>query len=423
MGKTAHADKTLDPVWNLEIFVIEIGTQGLKSLGQSTLRVVCLHYDRYGNNNVLGQIELQGWQVEELAQRAGAEEVVCSREEGVLPKADAEQTQDVIRNFQKHELRHDGIGKLVVRVPQDPAIVEPREAEAVDKVAEFIGHPSEHIKTSYDKEETRSQVDRILMYLKGEGQEEGNGGNIVKNADKNTAKHSGQVKGETEIEIAKGFARGSQHAADVECSLMAAGSSRQHPPNVNGAIAPWDETAIGTESKAEGIGGGEMESGYKTTGKSLRLDLGKLKRTRTGEASFTVPRPLAQEAVAVGDMKGDGNDIGSMVVVDVRDTEAAKPLTDVHPEHVKSLEPGKEMVQDPLEPTGVADLEEGRRKAEGAKFEENRPFIRNDEVHTDTSVRYRDGETLRQNVEAMAPLLHSHGTRTGYCNRIVANLR
>lgn len=412
MGKTAHADNTLDPVWNLEIFVIEIGAQGLKSLGQSTLRVVCLDFDRYGNNTVLGQIELQGWQVEELAQSVGAEEAVCSREEGFLPEADAKQIQDVIRNFQMHELGHDGcIGKLVVRVPQDPAIVGPREAEAVDGVAEFVGNPSEPREDSYDIEDkkgkayttrTRSQVDRMLMYVRGEGQEESSGGNVVKHTDMNTTKHFGQGKGEREIEKAKGFARGSQHAADVEFSLVAAGSSRQHPPNMNAATAPWDETAPGTESKAGGIEGREMESGYKATGNSLRLDVEELKRTRTSEASFTVPRPLAQEAVAVDDMKGDGNDLRSIVVVDVRDAEAAKPLTEVCSKHVKPFEPGQEknpslsMVQDSLELTGAVDLEEGRRKAEGAKSEENRRFSRNGEVRTDKCVRYRDGETLRR---------------------------
>lgn len=454
MGKTAHVDNTLDPVWNSEIFVIEIGTQGLNSLGQSTLRIVCLDIDRYGNGNVLGQIELQGWQVEELAQSVRADEVVCSRGEGVLPEADAERIQDFIRSFQKHELGQDGIGKLVVRVPQDPVLLEPREAEAAEEVAEFVGHPFEPRKNSCDNTQeeekrargkkrpthdtrTRSQVDRMLMSVRSEGQEEGNGGNAVENADTDATKHSGQEKEEREIEIAKDFARGGQQAADAEFGLVAAGSSRQHPQKMDGVTAPWESKAGGTEAK-------EMESGYKTTGDSLHLDPGKLKRTRTDEASSLGPRPLAHKDDAVGDTKGDGNSIdvgdrahrpqrtglseldsgiGSMVMVDVRDTEGTNPLTEVCPEHVKPLEPGQEnipslslepMVQDPLEPTGVADLEAGRGKAERAKSEENRPFSRNGGVRNDMTVRYRDGETLCRDVGAMAPYLHSYGTRTSF---------
>lgn len=121
IGKTARVDNTLDPVWDLEIFVIKMKGNGPNSIDQSTLRIVCLDWDQFGSDDVLGQIELKGWQIKELAE-CGVGEGITSSEDNVLGEAEMERIYEFIHAFQKYEMEEGMTGKMVVGVPQDPAI-------------------------------------------------------------------------------------------------------------------------------------------------------------------------------------------------------------------------------------------------------------------------------------------------------------
>ncbi|CAN0502247.1 unnamed protein product, partial [Ectocarpus sp. 12 AP-2014] len=68
VGKTAHINDTLDPVWDLEIFAFKVNKDGPNSVEKSTLRVVCLDWDQFGSDDVLGQIELTGSQIKQLVE-------------------------------------------------------------------------------------------------------------------------------------------------------------------------------------------------------------------------------------------------------------------------------------------------------------------------------------------------------------------
>lgn len=135
IGKTAHIDDTLDPVWDLEIFSTRVDQEGPSSIEQSTLRIVCLDWDQFGSDDVLGQIELAGWQVKQLAESKDGDEVV-SDNEGAMGEADMEKVFDFIRLFQEHEMEEAGLGKMVVGVPQDPNILKGKDLELVNGAAE-----------------------------------------------------------------------------------------------------------------------------------------------------------------------------------------------------------------------------------------------------------------------------------------------
>lgn len=124
-GKTVHIDDTLDPVWDLEIFVVKIDAEGPNSVEQSTLRIECLDWDQFGSDDVLGQIELKGWQIRELAENNGEDGVMSGDEgSGGMGEADMEKLYDFIQTFQKRNVEQEGegIGKMLVGVPQDSEI-------------------------------------------------------------------------------------------------------------------------------------------------------------------------------------------------------------------------------------------------------------------------------------------------------------
>lgn len=124
-GKTVHIDDTLDPVWDLEIFVIKIDAEGPNSVEQSTLRIECLDWDQFGSDDVLGQIELKGWQIQELAENDGEDGVLGGDEgRGGMGEADMEKMYDFIQTFQKRNVEQgdEGMGKMIVGVPQDSEI-------------------------------------------------------------------------------------------------------------------------------------------------------------------------------------------------------------------------------------------------------------------------------------------------------------
>lgn len=125
MGKTVHIDDTLDPVWDLEIFVIKVDVEGPNSIDQSTLRLECLDWDQFGSDDVLGQIELKGWQIRELAESNGEDGAMGGEDgSGAMGEADMEKIYDFIQTFQKRNVEEggEGMGKMIVGVPQDPKI-------------------------------------------------------------------------------------------------------------------------------------------------------------------------------------------------------------------------------------------------------------------------------------------------------------
>ncbi|CAM9933383.1 unnamed protein product, partial [Scytosiphon promiscuus] len=121
VGKTAHIDDTLDPAWDLEIFPVRIDKDGPDSIEQSTLRVVCFDWDQFGSDDVLGQIELKGWQIMQLAEN-GKEAV--GADERPMEEADMEKVFEFIQTFQEHEMNEARLGKMIVEVPQDPTILK-----------------------------------------------------------------------------------------------------------------------------------------------------------------------------------------------------------------------------------------------------------------------------------------------------------
>lgn len=136
MGKTAHINNTLDPVWDLEIFAIRIDGEGPNSVEQSILRIECLDWDQFGSDDVLGQIELKGWQIKELAENGGGDGITSPDEGGALGEADMELIYDFVKTFQKHETEEGGLGKMIVGVPQDPNIQsQEQEPAEVTEVA------------------------------------------------------------------------------------------------------------------------------------------------------------------------------------------------------------------------------------------------------------------------------------------------
>lgn len=66
MGRTSHLNGTLDPVWDLEIFPIDVDLEGPDGVQESTLRIECRDWDKYGRDDVLGHVELKGWKILEL---------------------------------------------------------------------------------------------------------------------------------------------------------------------------------------------------------------------------------------------------------------------------------------------------------------------------------------------------------------------
>lgn len=130
VGKTAHIDDTLDPVWDLEIFSVRFDQDGPNSVEESTLRIVCFDWDQFGSDDVLGQIELAGWQIKQLAEsKDGDDDAVDDNEEGGMGEADMEKVFHFIRLLQEHEMGEAGLGKMVVGVPQDPRILGGKDPE------------------------------------------------------------------------------------------------------------------------------------------------------------------------------------------------------------------------------------------------------------------------------------------------------
>lgn len=137
VGKTAHMIDTLDPVWDLEIFVIKVDDEGPNSVEQSTLRIQCLDWDRFGSDDILGQIELQGWQIKELAECGMDDEIMSSAADGAREAAGMEKIYDFIQNFQDRDNEEErNRVPMIVGVPQDPNIQIAFEENSTAQAAE-----------------------------------------------------------------------------------------------------------------------------------------------------------------------------------------------------------------------------------------------------------------------------------------------
>lgn len=162
IGKTARIDGTLDPVWDLEIFLVKIDQEGPNSIDQSTLKIVCLDWDQFGSDDVLGQIELTGWQIKQLAESKDGDEVI-STDEGAMGEADMEKVFDFIRMLQEHEMDPAGLGKMTVGVPQDPDIAKHQQQEDQEQ----------HIDEEDQEVESRKKKKRKKKRKNGRGEGEG----------------------------------------------------------------------------------------------------------------------------------------------------------------------------------------------------------------------------------------------------------
>lgn len=135
MGKTAHIDDTLDPVWDLEIFPIKIDKDGPNSVEHSTLRVVCFDWDQFGSDDVLGQVELSGLHIMQMAENG---DEAIGVDERPMEEADMEKVFEFMQIFQEHDMNEDRLGKMIVGVPQDPSILKHREDGDTSEAAEVV---------------------------------------------------------------------------------------------------------------------------------------------------------------------------------------------------------------------------------------------------------------------------------------------
>lgn len=173
IGKTAHIDDTLDPAWDLEIFSVRVDQDGPNSIEHSTLRVVCFDWDQFGSDDVLGQIELTGPQVKQLAESKDGDEVV-SENEGVMGEAEMEKVFDFIRLLQEHEMDEAGLGKLVVGVPQDPDVLRGQDPAKASEGAEVDSPKKKKRKNKRKHGAAESSAQREALRHEAEAEKEKN---------------------------------------------------------------------------------------------------------------------------------------------------------------------------------------------------------------------------------------------------------
>ncbi|CAB1111735.1 unnamed protein product [Ectocarpus sp. CCAP 1310/34] len=152
VGKTAHINNTLDPVWDLEIFAFKVDKDGPNSVEKSTLRVVCLDWDQFGSDDVLGQIELTGPQIKQLVESKDGDEGADAGEQA-MGEADMEKIFEFVQMFQENEIDEARLGKMIVGVPQDPSIKsQQHDAKAVDEDVEVVETTSNKKKRRHKKQ-------------------------------------------------------------------------------------------------------------------------------------------------------------------------------------------------------------------------------------------------------------------------------
>lgn len=121
VGRTPHVNNTLDPAWDREIFHIQVDPEGPNSVVSSTLRVVCLDWDKYGSDDVLGHVELKGSHILDISNgayhsRDGQDTTSTKQLEGKeytnVPRVD-----DFIQALRRHEREHTD--PMIVNLPRD----------------------------------------------------------------------------------------------------------------------------------------------------------------------------------------------------------------------------------------------------------------------------------------------------------------
>lgn len=173
VGKTAHINDTLDPVWDLEIFAFKVDKDGPNSVEKSTLRVVCLDWDQFGCDDVLGQIELTGSQIKQLVESKDGDEGADAGEQA-MGEADMEKIFEFVQMFQENEIDEAGLGKMIVGVPQDPSIKsQQHDAKAVDEDVEVVETASKKKKRRHKKKKKggapEAEEDSQRRFHEGQG--------------------------------------------------------------------------------------------------------------------------------------------------------------------------------------------------------------------------------------------------------------
>ncbi|CAM9255732.1 unnamed protein product [Choristocarpus tenellus] len=121
IGSTEHINDTLCPSWDTEVFEVDIGPDGLKSVEQSRLRVECLDWDRIGSHDLLGQVELDGPQLLQLIESNGSNSLDGLLDENgkELGEVDINKIQNFIRKLKKSDVQGKGeTDDMIVGVPQ-----------------------------------------------------------------------------------------------------------------------------------------------------------------------------------------------------------------------------------------------------------------------------------------------------------------
>ena len=454
MGKTARVDDSLDPVWNLEIFTINMDAAGPNSLEQSTLRIVCLYFDRFGSDGVLGQIKLQGWQIRELAGNGRADEIISLEENGLLSETSMERIHHFIQAFQEHELQGDP-GKLIVGVPLDLAMEAAHEVDSTDEAEAVVVLPEPSKTEIWDKKKedmerkqerkpkakakTQMEVDRPSEAISNGEQKRFKGDNArtrgPKGERENAVERDGtrkitqaeNLKEGRELERARARVERIQFTVDQERGLGVPLPSGQYPAQREKVTAIAVKTASGAESKLEGTDTSEIAWRDEREGNPSRTNYGELRRAAVDEARNPSRKPslLALDASSVWGLEGDGsnvdvtisvvqkrgpqretqdgldNEVGSVRVSEEVKSEDKNPLQGERCELVEPLESRSEK-RIPLslqaksiaatKPVAGAGPEEGRSKVEGEKATEDRAFNWDREPREDIVVCFRNGE-------------------------------
>ncbi len=382
IGKTVHIDDTLDPVWDLEIFSVKVDKDGPNSIEQSTLRVVCLDWDQFGSDDVLGQIELAGWQIQQLAESKDGDEDINAGE-GAIGEADMEKVFDFLRLLQEHEIDEAGLGKMVVGIPQDPNILKQHGQEQVSEEAEV--EPSPRKKKRQKKRRKHAAAEMDEQGKGGDGADKGDAENYQAKETQNDIGSGGDATTsfKDELQAHEGTAEpGEQvHAQPIEKSKAAAAAVPVEDMDGEGRTRQGGDHGVG-ERNGQGEGQGRTAS----TAKEESRPPFDQKRPSKGMVS---PRKDGDEGCANASVLGEGEKgtpgdgtrgvsilgIDSLSVDAVSSKDGQAPLTEPPPEGEKVLgsisEKDQKFTQDTVQPhVEVGDLEEGTAQGSIAQTDE-----------------------------------------------------
>lgn len=382
IGKTVHIDDTLDPVWDLEIFSVKVDEDGPNSIEQSMLRIVCLDWDQFGSDDVLGQIELAGWQIQQLAESKDGDEDRDAGE-GALGEADIEKVFEFLRLLQKHEIDGAGLGKMVVGIPQDPNILKQLDQEQFSKQIEVDPPPKK--KKRQKKRKKHEAVEEADDQGKG-----GDGGDV------GDAENYQTKEPQDDIGSGVDTATSSKHEVQAAADTVEPGAQVCAHPLENNKAAAAAAAAVPVEGMGDegrtreggdhGVGGREGQGGTASTAKGEIRPPFDQKRVSKGKNS---PRKDWEEGCADASTIGegrqgtsrDGTGGVSIIGIDALSVNAGSsedgqaPMTEPPPEGEKVLESSSEkdqkLAQGTVQPhVEVGDLEEGTAQGSIAQTNE-----------------------------------------------------